>query len=322
VWIDRGPKAPINGYLFSGKPFDPETGFYDFGQRFYDPRTSLWLGVDPKLTGEPGSAVGRSMLLSPFAYAAHSPFRFVDPDGRQARPRALELRGTSPRRGLGGECDTTACKVVKGIMVAPWILAGGWAAAEAAPVVGAVASSKGVQVTAFVLLMGQASNENEAAEVVTGYMAAGLVAKGIGAAWRFSKNIFGFGTNAAREGTHAINISTAGRTAEEAEAIREYARRTNAWLGEAGPQTVRSTQGALRREASAATRAERLRAARAGQPYQGQAGHVPDTAVSGQAQPPAGWLDMPGVSNSACGGVLGCRVGQTVDHFTVDGVLP
>ena len=48
VWVDRGPRTPVNGYRFSGKMFDPETGLYDFGQRFYDPRTSLWLGVDPE----------------------------------------------------------------------------------------------------------------------------------------------------------------------------------------------------------------------------------------------------------------------------------
>ena len=41
TWIDDGPQRPVNGYLFSGKYQDPETGFYDFGQRFYDPSTSL-----------------------------------------------------------------------------------------------------------------------------------------------------------------------------------------------------------------------------------------------------------------------------------------
>lgn len=29
-----------------------------------------------------------------------------------------------------------------------------------------------------------------------------------------------------------------------------------------------------------------------------------------------------GVSNSACGGVLGCRVGEIFDYFAVDGVIP
>jgi RHS repeat-associated protein len=121
---------------------------------------------------------------------------------------------------------------------------------------------------------------------------------------------------------NAIDLSTKGRTAAETAAIREYASRTNAWLATNGPATIQSTAGELRVEASAAARAERLRASRAGTSYSGQAGHVPDTAVTGLPNPPAGWLDMPGRSNQACGGVLGSRIGQTVTGFTVDGTVP
>ncbi len=121
---------------------------------------------------------------------------------------------------------------------------------------------------------------------------------------------------------HPIDLPTAGRTPEEVAAMREYASRTNAWLAENGPQRITGTKGPLRRSANASARAERLRAARAGTPYKWKAGHVPDTAVSGQPNPPAGWQDMPGVSNDVCGGVLGCKVGQLVDHFTIDGKAP
>jgi hypothetical protein len=119
-----------------------------------------------------------------------------------------------------------------------------------------------------------------------------------------------------------VNLSTAGRTVKEAAAINEYAARSNVWLKQNGGATIRSTDGALRAEANAVVRAERLAAARNGTPYNGQAGHVPDTAVSGQAKPPAGWLDMPGVSNQVCGGVLASRIGELITHFTVDGGLP
>lgn len=129
-------------------------------------------------------------------------------------------------------------------------------------------------------------------------------------------------TGAVPSRNHPINLSTSGRTTAEANAIRDYARRSNQWLDQNGPATIQSTRGPLRRAASAAARAERLRAARAGRPYRGQAGHVPDTAITRQANPPAGWLDMPGTSNQAAGGVLGSRVGQRVDHFTVDGQIP
>jgi len=119
-----------------------------------------------------------------------------------------------------------------------------------------------------------------------------------------------------------LDISTAGRTSEEAAAMKEYARRTNGWLAEEGPQTIQSTAGDLRRGANAAARRERQRAAREGAEYGGQAGHVPDSAISGTADPPGGWMDMPGVSNSCCGGVLGSRVGSVVDHIRVDGQIP
>lgn len=111
-------------------------------------------------------------------------------------------------------------------------------------------------------------------------------------------------------------------TAAERQAVTEYAQRSNAWIVENGGTTVQSTAGVLRSQANAAARTERLNAARAGTPYQGQAGHVPDTALTGTAQPPAGWLDMPGRSNSVVGGGLSSRIGQRVDVITVDGRVP
>lgn len=122
--------------------------------------------------------------------------------------------------------------------------------------------------------------------------------------------------------TNPYNISTTSMSAAERAATIEYAQRTNAWLAQNGPVRVQPTAGTLRSQASAAARAERLRAARAGQPYQGQAGHVPDKALTGQAAPPGGWLDMPGTSNNVAGGGLSSRIGQTVDVITVDGQVP
>ena len=34
-------------YMFNGKELDTETGLYYYGARYYDPRVSLWLNVDP-----------------------------------------------------------------------------------------------------------------------------------------------------------------------------------------------------------------------------------------------------------------------------------
>ena len=82
VWIDGSKSSNIDGYLFNGKQLDPETGFYDFGQRFYDPRASLWLGVDSAFTGDPSTAVRSPLHLASSAFSGHSPVRFRDADGR------------------------------------------------------------------------------------------------------------------------------------------------------------------------------------------------------------------------------------------------
>ncbi len=61
-------------YRFTGKEVDEETGLYYFGARYYDPRISLWYGVDPMAEKHPN--------YNPFAYTANNPVRFIDPDGR------------------------------------------------------------------------------------------------------------------------------------------------------------------------------------------------------------------------------------------------
>lgn len=82
AWIDSGKAKSVDGFLFSGKPFDADTGFYDFGQRFYDPRLSLWLGVDSAFKGTASSAVSRPFVLSTLSFSAQNPLHFVDKDGR------------------------------------------------------------------------------------------------------------------------------------------------------------------------------------------------------------------------------------------------
>lgn len=63
-----------NPYLFNGKELDEETGLYYYGDRYYDPITSVWQSVDPQAAKYP--------QLSPYNYVANNPLTFVDPDGQ------------------------------------------------------------------------------------------------------------------------------------------------------------------------------------------------------------------------------------------------
>ena len=63
-------------YLFNGKEQDASTGMYYYGARYYDPRISVWHGVDP-LAEEP-----EQVDKSPYAAFWNNPIKYNDPDGR------------------------------------------------------------------------------------------------------------------------------------------------------------------------------------------------------------------------------------------------
>ncbi|MEC5395941.1 RHS repeat domain-containing protein, partial [Bergeyella sp. RCAD1439] len=56
-------------YLFNGKELDSETGLYYYGARYYDPRVSLWLNVDPLV----------EKTMQPYAYTNNNPIMLIDP---------------------------------------------------------------------------------------------------------------------------------------------------------------------------------------------------------------------------------------------------
>lgn len=62
-------------YKFSGKELDDETGLYYFGARYYDPRTSVWLGVDPLMEDYPS--------FNPYVYCYQNPIKIIDPTGME-----------------------------------------------------------------------------------------------------------------------------------------------------------------------------------------------------------------------------------------------
>lgn len=62
-------------YKFNGKELDEETGLYYYGARYYDPRTSVWISVDPLAEKYPN--------VSSYVYCLDNPVKYVDPDGKK-----------------------------------------------------------------------------------------------------------------------------------------------------------------------------------------------------------------------------------------------
>jgi RHS repeat-associated protein len=58
-------------YLFNGKELDEETGLYYYGARYYNPRESVWLSVDPLF----------EKTMTPYQYTYQNPLKYTDPTG-------------------------------------------------------------------------------------------------------------------------------------------------------------------------------------------------------------------------------------------------
>ncbi len=65
-----------NAYKFNGKEQDAETGLYYYGARYYDPRSSVWLNVDPLASDFPS--------WTPYHYVHDNPINLIDPTGMEA----------------------------------------------------------------------------------------------------------------------------------------------------------------------------------------------------------------------------------------------
>jgi RHS repeat-associated protein len=81
TFVEEHSNTDRTPYLFNGKEFDEETGMYYYGARYYDPRISIFPSVDPK---------GEELInMSPYAYAADNPVKFVDVDGQYPKPSEI-----------------------------------------------------------------------------------------------------------------------------------------------------------------------------------------------------------------------------------------
>jgi RHS repeat-associated protein len=88
----RGPKAASCPFRFATKYYDQETGFYNFGKRFYDPVTGQFLSREP---------LGEKESLNLYSYCGNDPINYVDVDGM----KKIDLRSVPqfiPVPGLAG----------------------------------------------------------------------------------------------------------------------------------------------------------------------------------------------------------------------------
>ena len=87
VFVEERNNSWKTPYKFNSKELDEETGLYYYGARYMDPRTSVWISVDPLAEKYPS--------ISSYVYCADNPVKFIDPDGR-------DLVALNAPKGAGG----------------------------------------------------------------------------------------------------------------------------------------------------------------------------------------------------------------------------
>jgi RHS repeat-associated protein len=110
VWLEERPSSLPADYFFTAKEFDSETGFYNFGVRYLDPRFSKWMTADPALGGylstrgvDKSAGIYTPPNLALYGYGWNNPARFNDPNGslpdepnNQSSPSTYHTLGSWP----------------------------------------------------------------------------------------------------------------------------------------------------------------------------------------------------------------------------------
>src|SRR5690554_2738077 len=65
-----------NAYKFNGKELDEATQMYYYGARYYDPRISIFVSVDPLA----------EQTMEPYSYVSNNPINLIDPNGLEPIP--------------------------------------------------------------------------------------------------------------------------------------------------------------------------------------------------------------------------------------------
>ncbi|MDX9925296.1 MAG: RHS repeat-associated core domain-containing protein [Ignavibacteriaceae bacterium] len=95
TFVEEHRSSNNSPYKYNGKELDEETGWYYYGARYYDPRGSVWLSVDPLanvdylmnneayINGEHNGGVFNSLNHNSYGYTYQNPVIYVDPNGKQ-----------------------------------------------------------------------------------------------------------------------------------------------------------------------------------------------------------------------------------------------
>ena len=107
VFVEERNATWSTPYKFNGKEQDEETGLCYYGARYYDPKTSVWLSVDPLAEKYPN--------IGSYVYCLNNPANMVDPDGRW--PKAIHHKlldnafgAKSPYAKIIGKAELTLMK--------------------------------------------------------------------------------------------------------------------------------------------------------------------------------------------------------------------
>ncbi len=73
VFIEERNNTWNTPYFFNAKEFDEETGMYYYGARYYEPRLSLWVSVDP--------LAEKYVFWGVYTYCYDSPLNHIDVEG-------------------------------------------------------------------------------------------------------------------------------------------------------------------------------------------------------------------------------------------------
>ncbi|HUH50477.1 MAG TPA: RHS repeat-associated core domain-containing protein [Flavobacterium sp.] len=82
--VDEHKNSYNSPFKYNGKEFDEETGNYFYGARYYDPKWSIFISVDPSAEKHPS--------WTPYHYVHNNPIIYTDPDGKDA---ILTIKGNT-----------------------------------------------------------------------------------------------------------------------------------------------------------------------------------------------------------------------------------